>query len=74
MIGYVQEETTAAWGTRVAGWINELAGVEPGWTTKDLLHLDHYDTAFKLAVFSSCHERKMGLSNIEIRHLWVEMN
>jgi hypothetical protein len=74
MIGYVQEETTAVWDTRVAGWINDLAGVEPGWTTEDLLDLDHTDTTLRLAVFRSSHERQKGLSAIELRHLWLEMN
>lgn len=74
MIGYLQEETTAIWDTRVAGWINDLAGVEPGWTTKDLLHRDRYDATLRLAIFRSAHERKKGLSEIELRHLWLEMN
>jgi hypothetical protein len=74
VIGYVQEETTAQWDTRVAGWINDLAGVEPGWTTKDLLHLDQHDAVLRLAVFRSLHERQKGLSAIELRHLWLEMN
>lgn len=74
MIGYVQEETTAFWDTRVAKWINDLAAVEPGWTTKDLLHLDHIERAVRLAVFHSSHGRKKGLSEIELRHLWIEMS
>ncbi|HLG97899.1 MAG TPA: hypothetical protein VKX49_16415 [Bryobacteraceae bacterium] len=74
MIGYLQEEATAVWDTRLAGWINELAGVEPGWTTFDLLHLDHEDKTLRLAVFRSSHGRKKGLAAIELRHLWLEMN
>jgi hypothetical protein len=74
MIGYVQEETTAVWDTRVAGWINGLAGVEPGWTTGDLLHLDQKDTTLRLAVFGSSHGRQKGLAAIDLRHLWLEMN
>ena len=69
MIAYVQEDTTAVWSTRVAGWINDLAGVIPGWTTKDLLHLDHSDTTLRLAVFRSSHERQKGFAAIELRHL-----
>jgi hypothetical protein len=74
MIGYLQEETTAVWETRVSGWINGLAGVEPGWTAKDLLSADRNDAALRLAVFHSSHERQKGLSEIELRHLWLEMN
>lgn len=74
MIGYLQEETTAVWETRVAEWINGLAGVEPGWTAKDLLSADRNDAALRLALFHSSHERQKGLSEIELRHLWLEMN
>ncbi|HJT71324.1 MAG TPA: hypothetical protein VJ731_14085 [Terriglobales bacterium] len=74
MIGYVQEETIAVWDLRVAGWIKFLAGVEPGWTTKDLLHPDSNDATLRLALFGSSHERRQGLPDIELRHLWLEMN
>jgi hypothetical protein len=74
MIGYLREETTAVWETRVSGWINALAGVEPGWTAKDLLGADRNDAALRLAVYHSSHERQKGLSEIELRHLWLEMN
>jgi hypothetical protein len=74
MIGYVQEETSDFWDSRVAEWIGNLAGKEPGWTTKDLLRPDHSDAASRLAVFHSSHERSKGLSEIELRHLWIQMN
>jgi hypothetical protein len=74
MIGYVQEGTTAVWETRVAGWINDLTSAEPGWTAKDLLHLGENDIARRLAVLHSFHDRQKGLSQIELRHLWIEMN
>jgi hypothetical protein len=74
MIGYVQEETTTVWDKRVAVWIGDLAGTQAGWTTKDLLHIEREDAALRLAVFRSSHERQNGLSDIELRHLWIEMN
>ena len=74
MIGYVQEETTAVWDARVAEWITALADNQPGWTVKDLLHLERSDTSLRLAVFRSSHERQNGLSEIELRHFWIEMN
>jgi len=74
MIGYVQNETTTVWDGRVAGWINALAGTQVGWTTKDLLRLEHTDASLRLAVFSSSHERQNELAEIELRHFWVEMN
>jgi hypothetical protein len=74
MIGYVQEETSGAWEKRIAGWIGDLAGTRAGWTNRDLLHTEREDAALRLAVFRSAHERQNGLSDIELRHLWVVMN
>jgi hypothetical protein len=74
MIGYVQEKTTAFWDERVAGWINGLVGTDAGWTKKDLLQLVQKDEAQRIATFSSSHERQNSLSDIELRHLWIEMN
>jgi len=75
MIGYVQEETPNFWNERIAEWISGLvASAELGWTAKDLLRLEHEDTALRLAVLQSSHERQNGLSEIELHHLWVEMN
>ena len=75
MIGYLQKETTPAWETRVAGWINDLIdATEPGWTVKDLLSLQRRDAPLRLTIFRSLHERRNGLPEIELRHLWIEMN
>jgi len=75
MIAYVQEETRMIWHTRVAEWIENLVAVgQPGWTAQDLLHLEHDDETLQLAVFRSSHTRENGLPEIELRHLWVEMN
>jgi len=75
MIAYVQEETTAVWCNRISGWISELVkSAQPGWTAKDLLNLEHDDKTRHLAVFRSFHTREKGLQEIELRHLWVEMN
>jgi hypothetical protein len=74
MIGYVQEQTTSFWDARVAGWIKKLAGTRPGWTMKDLLQLERKDATLRVAVFRSSHARQNGLPDIELRHLWMEMN
>jgi hypothetical protein len=75
MIGYVQEETCSFWDTRIAEWINALvAAKEAGWTTKDLLQLEENDIKQQVAVLSSSHARANGLQDIELRHLWVQMN
>jgi len=74
MIGYVQQETAAVWISRVEEWINDLAGSQLGWTAKDLLHLDENNIDLRLAVLHSSHDRQKGLSKIELRHLWIQMN
>jgi hypothetical protein len=74
MIGYVQDETTSAWDGRIAEWITALAGNQPGWTLNDLLHLERGDASLRLAIFRSTHERTNNLPEIELRHLWIEMN
>lgn len=75
MIAYVQQETCMFWSTRVADWINGLiASGQEGWTAKDLLHIEQDDTTRQVAILSSSHTRANGLSEIELRHLWVQMN
>jgi hypothetical protein len=74
MIGYVQEETTAAWDKSIAGWISSLADIaESGWSLNDLLQSTRIDIALRVAEFRSFHLRTNGLPDIELRHLWVEM-
>lgn len=75
MIAYVQQETCMFWITRIADWINDLiASDQEGWTAKDLLHILHDDTARRVAILSSTHTRAKGLPEIELRHLWIQMN
>jgi hypothetical protein len=75
MIAYVQQETTKHWDKLVTGWINGLiSSAQPGWTAKDMLVFDRTDASLRLSIFRSSHERRNGLSEIELRHLWVEMN
>jgi hypothetical protein len=74
MIAYVQEETCPYWDARIAEWIKGLveAKVE-GWASDDTLHLDMNDTTRQLAVLSSRHTRAHELPQIELRHLWLQM-
>jgi hypothetical protein len=75
MIGYIQEETTAVWDKRVAGWIKELVeSGQRGWTAKDFLGFERDDQTRRMAVLHSSHARENGLQDIELRHLWLEMN
>ncbi len=75
MIAYVQEENAMLWDKRVAEWIKELVDSgQPGWTAQDLLHLEHDDKARGMTLFRSLHTRENGLQDIELRHLWLQMN
>ena len=75
MIAYVQRETRTFWNTRIAQWISDLIeSGQSGWTANDLLQLDHDDETLQLIVLRSSHTRENGLPEIELRHLWIEMN
>lgn len=75
MIAYIQQETCVFWDAQVAGWINDLvASGQKGWTANDLLHLEQDDTVRRMGVLRSCHTRENSLPEIELRHLWVQMN
>jgi hypothetical protein len=75
MIAYVQQETCKFWSVRITEWINSLiASGQEGWTAKDLLCLELDDTTRHVAVLKSSHTREKRLQEIELRHLWVQMN
>jgi hypothetical protein len=75
MIAYIQQETSEFWNTRVAEWVNELiARGEQGWNAKDLLRLEQDDATRQVAILSSSHTREKGLPELELRHLWIQMN
>ncbi|MHB1322557.1 MAG: hypothetical protein ACYCY0_13500, partial [Acidithiobacillus ferrivorans] len=69
-----QAESSETWYDRLNVWIKELDDpTHTGWSTKDLMHIDSSDTQLGLTVLRSLHSREKGLSEIEIRHLWIEM-
>lgn len=75
MIGYVQQETRTFWTTQVAEWINGLiSSGQSGWTVTDLLNVEHDDDTLQVTVLRSSHTREKGLPDIELRHLWIQMN
>lgn len=76
MIAYVQADTWNIWDKRIAGWIQELAvdSEHPGWTASDSLNFEYDDDSRRLTVFSSVHSRSHGAGDIELRHLWLNMN
>ena len=75
MIGYVQAETPQIWYGRLNAWISDLDAAEhPGWSLRDLIQCESEIGAEGLAMYRSQHTRAKGLSEIDIRHLWVAMN
>ncbi len=75
MIAYVQQESRTFWNSRITEWITGLVTTsEPGWTADDHLNLVQDDSRLRLTVFRSSHARNNGLSDIELRHLWISMN
>ncbi len=75
MIAYVQEDTATLWHSRIAGWISDLVrSSEPGWSFRDSIELEVEIKALGLTLLRSSHTRERGLSEIELRHLWVQMN
>ena len=74
MIGYVQAESLAFWVKKIDAWIRALARASvAGWTVDDCLRLDQHDLCRRVAVLTSEHQRELGLPNIALRHLWIEL-
>lgn len=75
MIAYVQEDTAKLWHCRVAGWIQGLvdSGLV-GWTAKDFLQLEREVVAQRMTILRSKHQRDNSLPDIELMHLWIQMN
>jgi hypothetical protein len=75
MIGYVQEGNFNEWKNKVAGWINALIKLNiTGWTSADLPRPLREDEVHRISVLKSVHTRGETLSDIELRHLWIQMN
>jgi hypothetical protein len=73
MIGYVQDGTAAQWDTRIGGWIDALAGRD-GWSKDDKLKIEGTDTYGRVTTLRSRHQRTNSLPDMELRHIWIEMN
>jgi len=75
MIGYIQDKTCADWVTQIKKWIDGLIKEkQEGWSAKDHLRKAHCDNVNRTMMLESKHKRKSKLSEIEIRHLWIEMD
>jgi hypothetical protein len=73
MIGFVQEQTSPSWLSKVIGWVDDrIAAKVPGWSSAD------YPIAVGVSSntvsrYKSRHDRKGGLDPIEIRHYWLDL-
>ncbi len=75
MIAFVQEKQFSHWLTAVNGWISDLTTQpDSAWSRLDALELLSDDLVAKLQMLKSAHQRKDGLVDCELRHLWVQMN
>lgn len=75
MIAYIQDETRDYWCNQIEIWFNELIQEgRSGWSNKDKLHVKDKNNEKRISVFRSQHERVNELKDIELRHLWIEMN
>lgn len=75
MIGYIQEENASVWFDRISGWIEGLiAAREAGWTMDDLIYLDSPTNDADVTIYRSRHTRQNPLPDIELLHLWVNMD
>jgi len=74
MIGYIQDRPIPFWVRQVNGWIMALSG-EPGsvWTDSDLLQPQNSDSGTGLCTLRSCHQRRGGLDDCELHHMWIGM-
>ncbi len=75
MIAYIQHETPTTWFKTVTNWIDALAQSHgSGWTSQESLSLIKADQKTGLSIYKSTHKRSKKLTDIELRHLWLEMN
>lgn len=73
MIGYIQAESAPVWFERVSNWIEDLSkSGEPGWSRNDLLYSEREGSG--VHKYRSLHNRENSLPDIELQHLWINMN
>lgn len=73
MIAYVQTESAESWFVHVNTWITELSESNKLWSKNDMLRRDSLLAQFGLTSYRSTHVRDSKLSELELRHLWIDM-
>lgn len=75
VIAYVEEQSFSHWLARINGWITDLSTkTNSAWNSSDSLREMEEDSNAGLCMLSSSHKRRGGLSDCELRHLWIRMN
>jgi len=73
MIAYVQTESAESWLVHVNTWIVELSKSDTRWSKNDMLRRDSLLAEFGLTSYRSTHVRTSKPSELELRHLWIDM-
>lgn len=75
MIGYIQEHDIPHWSDKIAGWIGGLiAAPTPLWNMMDAIALEKHDKPQRLAILRSRNNRSNDLPDVDLHHIWIEMN
>ena len=75
MIAYVQDQTFSHWLAQVNGWIRDLSSEsDSAWSIMDALQPLKDDPTVGLCTLHSHHQRRGGLEEIALQHLWIKMN
>lgn len=75
MIAYVQEQSFSDWLSQVNCWIRDLSvRLNSAWSESDILQSLSDDSATGISTLKSRHRRDGGLSECELRHLWIRMS
>lgn len=73
MIGFVQEQATPSWLSKVIGWVDDrVAANASGWSSADHPVAVGANSG-SVSRYKSHHNRQGGLGPIEIRHYWLDL-
>lgn len=75
MIAYIQDRDAQHWKAAVNSWIDDLAKEQNTvWSNSDHLAEINLEVNSDVSCLQSIHNRTDGLDDVEIRHLWIQMN
>lgn len=74
MIAYIQRGTAEAWSNQISEWIRELASLDPNWNPGECPAPAEARSSQRVSHLRSRHQRSDNLTDIDLEHLWIEMN